>query len=50
MWEVYDRFTVITIAAFHNNQLDAEERARGAMVTIMGKFHIRPSAPDRGKL
>ncbi|XP_028791420.1 FT-interacting protein 3-like [Neltuma alba] len=50
MWEVYDPYTVITIAVFHNNQLDAENRARGAMDTLMGKIRIRLSMLERSKI
>ncbi|KAK4273402.1 hypothetical protein QN277_021813 [Acacia crassicarpa] len=50
IWEVYDPFTVITIAVFNNNQLEAENRARGAMDTLMGKIRIRLSALEGNKI
>ncbi|KAF7805063.1 FT-interacting protein 1-like [Senna tora] len=50
IWEVYDPFTVITIAVFNNNHLDAQDRARGAMDTLMGKIRIRLSTLDRSKI
>lgn len=50
IWEVYDPFTVITIAVFSNNHLEAEDRARGATDTMMGKIRIRLSSLDRNKI
>lgn len=50
VWEVYDPFTVITIAVFNNNQLDAEDSSRGAMDTLMGKIRIRLSTLERSKI
>ncbi|KAJ1442836.1 Phosphoribosyltransferase C-terminal [Sesbania bispinosa] len=50
IWEVYEPFTVITIAVFDNNQLDANCRARGVGDSIMAKIRIRLSTLDRGKV
>ncbi|TKY58002.1 QUIRKY protein [Spatholobus suberectus] len=49
-WEVYEPFTVITIAVFDNNQLNANTRAREARDAIMGKIRIRLSTLDNGKV
>lgn len=51
IWEVYDPFTVITVAVFNNNHLDAEDRARGAIMdTMMGKIRIRLSSLQPNKI
>jgi hypothetical protein len=50
VWEVYEPFTVITIAVFDNNQLDIESRARGTRDTIMAKIRIRLSTLERDKV
>lgn len=51
VWEVYEPFTVITIAVFDNNKiLDTETRARGTRDTIMAKIRIRLSTLERGKV
>ncbi|KAK7321581.1 hypothetical protein VNO77_32373 [Canavalia gladiata] len=50
VWEVYEPFTIITIAVFDNNQLDSNSRAIGASDAIMGKIRIRLSTLDRGKV
>ncbi|KAK7310676.1 hypothetical protein RJT34_08322 [Clitoria ternatea] len=50
IWEVYEPFTVITIAVFDNNQLDANNRARGASDAMMGKLRIRLSTLGRCKV
>ncbi|KAK7383369.1 hypothetical protein VNO78_29046 [Psophocarpus tetragonolobus] len=49
-WEVYEPFTVITIAVFDNNQLDAKSRAAGVKDVPMGKIRIRLSTLDNGKV
>ena len=49
-WEVYDPFTVITIAVFDNNQLDAGSRARGEKDATMGKIRIRLSTLENDKV
>ncbi|XP_061364558.1 FT-interacting protein 3-like [Gastrolobium bilobum] len=43
VWNVYEPCTVITIGVFDNNQLDANDRARGASDILMGKIRIRLS-------
>ncbi|CAL5206215.1 unnamed protein product [Lathyrus oleraceus] len=50
VWEVYEPFTVVTIAVFDNNQLVAESRSRGVRDTIMAKIRIRLSTLERGKV
>ncbi|CAJ2650795.1 unnamed protein product [Trifolium pratense] len=50
VWEVYEPFTVITIAVVDNNQLDSGSRARGTRDTIMAKIRIRLSTLERNKL
>ncbi|KAE9586244.1 putative C2 domain-containing protein [Lupinus albus] len=39
VWEVYEPSTVITVAVFDNNQLDANSRAIGAKDAVMGMLH-----------
>ncbi|XP_027333637.1 FT-interacting protein 7-like [Abrus precatorius] len=50
VWEVFEPFTVITIAVFDNNQLNANRRGGRASDAIMGKIRIRVSTLDRGKV
>ncbi|CAL0332912.1 unnamed protein product [Lupinus luteus] len=50
VWEVYEPSTVITIAVFDNNQLDANSRVMGAKDAIMGKIRIRLSTLGHGKV
>lgn len=47
---MYDQSTVITIAVFDNNQLDAKSRTRGARDATMGKTRIMLSTLENGKV
>ncbi|XP_020107237.1 FT-interacting protein 1-like [Ananas comosus] len=48
-WEVFDPCTVLTVAVYHNNQLDAHDSGGGLRDQPLGKLRIRLSTLDAGR-